>query len=163
MLLFALYLVLIVIGMREWRRSLPSAADAHGTCTASASRGLARRYVPGAARSRIERLGAGSSTRATAWLRDGRMLLPANARLPSGADLGVDRAWECRVLARRGAAGIAPRIERCEPRAACWWRAGWRAAPGRRTRRGAGRYLARMAELVRRIHALALAGHGAES
>ena len=28
MLLFALYLVLIVIGMREWRRSLPPAAHA---------------------------------------------------------------------------------------------------------------------------------------
>jgi thiamine kinase-like enzyme len=75
---------------------------------------IARSYVPGAGALSIERLGSGLVNESYRAVRAGRcysLRIPA----PQGEDLGLDRVWECRVLARAAAAGIAPVIERCEP------------------------------------------------
>jgi thiamine kinase-like enzyme len=75
---------------------------------------IARSYVPGAGALAIERLGSGLVNESYRVVRAGRsysLRIPA----PQGEDLGLDRVWECRVLARAAAAGIAPVIERCEP------------------------------------------------
>jgi len=75
---------------------------------------IACTYVPGAGALSIERLGSGLVNESYRVVRAGRhysLRIPA----PHGEDLGLDRVWECRVLARAAAAGIAPLIERCEP------------------------------------------------
>ena len=98
MLLFALYLVLIVIGMREWRRSFAP----RGPCRVASSRrdvAIARSRARRGRRSSIERLGSGLVNESYRVARDGRwysLRIPA----PRGAELGLDRGWECRVLAR---------------------------------------------------------------
>ena len=75
----------------------------------------ARRYVPGVGAVSIERLGRGLVNESHRVVRDGRTY---SLRMPAAesAAMGVDRDWECRVLALASAAGIAPLIERCEPR-----------------------------------------------
>jgi thiamine kinase len=73
---------------------------------------------------------------------------------PHGEGLGLDRAWECRVLDRAAAAGVAPPIERCEPREGILvarWVDG--ATLTRREVREAHN-LEAVAALMRRIHAL---------
>jgi thiamine kinase-like enzyme len=90
--------------------------------------------------------------------RDGRMY---SLRMPSerSAPIGVDREWECRVLAVASAAGIAPAIERCEPRLGVLV-ARWVDGPAlgaeeaRRPETGA-----RLTALARRVHALPLPDH----
>jgi thiamine kinase-like enzyme len=75
---------------------------------------VARSYVPGEGAVSIERLGSGLVNESYRVARAGRhysLRIP----LPRGEDLGLDRAWECRVLARAAAAGVAPVIERCDP------------------------------------------------
>src|SRR5579859_3448436 len=70
--------------------------------------------LPGEGPVTIERLGTGLVNQTYRVERAGRrysLRIPA----PNAEDLGVDRVWECRVLARAAASGIAPRIERCEP------------------------------------------------
>jgi thiamine kinase-like enzyme len=75
---------------------------------------IARFYVPGAGALSIERLGSGLVNESFRVVRAGRRY---SLRIPAlqAEDLGLDRAWECRVLARAAAAGVAPVIERCEP------------------------------------------------
>jgi len=75
---------------------------------------IARSYVPGSGALSIERLGSGLVNESYRVVRAGRCY---SLRIPSprGEDLGLDRVWECRVLALAAAAGIAPVIERCEP------------------------------------------------
>jgi len=81
-------------------------------------------------------------------------------RMPAAnaAPTGVDREWECRVLALASAAGIAPTIERCEPRLGVLvtqWEEG-RALSADEARRAG----VRVAELMRRVHALPLPVNG---
>ena len=76
---------------------------------------LALRYVPGEGAIVIEPLGAGLVNESYRVARGGRrysLRVPA----PHAAELGLDRGWECRVLERAAAAGIAPVVECCEPR-----------------------------------------------
>lgn len=72
----------------------------------------------------------------------------------AGSELGVERAWECAVRARAGAAGLAPTLRICEPQAgvlvADWvtgraWSTMEAAAPAN---------IDLMAQLLRRVHAL---------
>jgi thiamine kinase len=75
---------------------------------------LACKYLPGEGPVSLERLGAGlvnATYRATRAGRCYSLRVPA----PHGEGLGVDRDWECRVLARAAAADLAPPVERCEP------------------------------------------------
>ena len=78
------------------------------------SEAIARSYVPGEGAVSIERLGSGLVNESYRVARAGRRY-SLRIPLPAGEDLGLDRAWEYRVLARAAAAGIAPLIERCEP------------------------------------------------
>jgi thiamine kinase len=83
----------------------------------------------------------------------------AAARAATHVPIGVDRAWECRVLAVASAAGIAPAIERCEPRLGVLvarWEEGRALSAEEARRPGTG---ARVAELARRVHALAPPGN----
>ena len=75
---------------------------------------IARSYVPGEGAVSIECLGSGLVNESYRVARAGRRY-SLRIPLPAGEDLGLDRAWEYRVLARAAAAGIAPLIERCEP------------------------------------------------
>jgi thiamine kinase-like enzyme len=75
---------------------------------------VARTYVPGEGAVSIERLGSGLVNESYRAARAGRRY-SLRIPLPAAEDLGLDRAWECRVLARAAAAGIAPLVERCEP------------------------------------------------
>jgi len=115
----------------------------------------ARRYVPGTGPVAVERLCRGLVNESHRVLRDGRIYslrMPAPTHVP----IGVDREWECRVLALASAAGIAPVIECCEPRLGVLvarWEEGQalNAEEARRPDTGA-----RVADLARRVHALAL-------
>jgi thiamine kinase len=74
--------------------------------------------------------------------------------VPGAAALGVDRAWECRVLAAAHCAGLAPRIECCEPRQGILvarWAQGrqWTIAEA-----ALEENLTQMARLVRRVHGI---------
>jgi thiamine kinase-like enzyme len=78
------------------------------------------------------------------------------AHVAARAPIGVDREWECRVLAVASAAGIAPLIERCEPRLGVLvarWEEG-RALSAHEARRP--EMGAQVAQLARRVHALAV-------
>jgi thiamine kinase-like enzyme len=120
---------------------------------ASAAEQAAQRYVPGRGPVSIERLGAGLVNESYRALREGRVYalrIPA----PNPLQLGVDREWECRVLARASAAGIAPVIERCEPRhgvLVARWVEG-RSMDAQEARRPAATAL--LALLACRVHAL---------
>jgi thiamine kinase len=120
------------------------------------------RYVPGVGAVSVERLGRGLVNESHRVLRDGRLYSlrmpvapPAAAHVP----IGVDREWECRVLALASAAGIAPVIERCVPRLGVLvmrWQVGHALSADEARRPETG---ARVAELARRVHALALPGN----
>jgi thiamine kinase-like enzyme len=75
---------------------------------------IARSYVPGEGAVSIERTGWGLVNETYRVERMGQRY-SLRIALPAAVDLGLDRAWECRVLERATAAGIAPPIERCEP------------------------------------------------
>jgi thiamine kinase-like enzyme len=134
----------------------------------------ARRYVPGVGAVSVERLGRGLVNESHRVLRDGRLY---SLRMPAAepavthatahavthaaahVPIGVDREWECRVLAVASAAGIAPVIERCEPRLGVLvarWEEGHMltASEARRPEMGA-----RVAQLARRVHALTPPGN----
>jgi thiamine kinase len=118
----------------------------------------AQRYVPGDGPVAVERLGRGLVNETHRVLRDGRLY---SLRMPAAqpAPVGVDREWECRVLTVASAAGLAPVIERCEPRlgvlVARW--EGGRALDAEEARQPETG--ARVAELARRVHALVLPGN----
>lgn len=86
-------------------------------------RDVAHRLVPGREEPCISSLSDGALNGSFRVQRDGRayvLRLPARRRAPglrALAALGVDRAWECRVLRAASAAGIAPAVVACEPAA----------------------------------------------
>src|SRR5882672_6001719 len=114
---------------------------------------VAARHVPGEGKLDIHRLGNGLVNETYRVLRDGR----AYALRVAGTnfdDLGLDRAWEASVLERAVAADIAPVPEYCDPQRGILlarWVDGrsWSPVDVRRPSN-----IARMAELMRRIHAL---------
>ena len=75
---------------------------------------IARSYVPGDGAVSIERTGSGLVNESFRVARAGRRY-SLRIALPAQEDLGLDRAWEYRVLAQAAAAGLAPPIDRCEP------------------------------------------------
>lgn len=114
---------------------------------------LALENVPGEGAIQLERLGTGLVNESYRVRRDGRCY---SLRVPTArsAMLGVDREWECRVLALADAAGLAPGVERCDPRTGVLV---MRWVPGRiwtpeEVRHAHG--IRQIAELIRRIHAL---------
>jgi thiamine kinase len=114
---------------------------------------VAARHVPGAGKLAIHRLRNGLVNETYRVLRDGSVYaLRVAASNPYG--LGLDRAWEARVLERAVLAGLAPGLEYCDPQRGILisrWVDGclWTAADVR------GRAnIARMADVARRIHAL---------
>jgi len=75
---------------------------------------IALAHVPGPGALVSERLGRGLVNETYRVARAGQrysVRIPA----PHAEDLGLDRAWECRVLCAAAAAGLAPPIEHCEP------------------------------------------------
>ncbi|MDP9014784.1 MAG: phosphotransferase, partial [Pseudomonadota bacterium] len=73
---------------------------------------------------------------------------------PESRDSGFDREWECKVLGRAAAAGLAPAIEHCEPAAGVMvarWVSG-RAWTPREIQQP--EIIEAMAELLRKVHAL---------
>jgi len=111
------------------------------------------RHVPGEGKLDIHRLGNGLVNETYRVLRDGRAYALRVAATNS-YDLGLDRAWEARVLERAVAADLAPELTYNDPRRGILiarWVDGrlWSAADVRRQSN-----IARMAELMRRIHSL---------
>jgi thiamine kinase-like enzyme len=116
---------------------------------------VAARHVPGTGKLALHRLRNGLVNETYRVLRDGGVYaLRVAASNPHG--LGLDRAWEARVLERAVLAGLAPGVEYCDPQRGILisrWVDGrsWTAADVR------GRAnIARMADVARRIHALPL-------
>ena len=116
---------------------------------------VAARHVPGEGKVSIRQLSQGLVNETFRVLRDGR----AYALRVAGADrisLGLDRAWEARVLERAVPAGLAPVLEYCDPQRGILisrWVEGrpWDPADAREPSN-----IARIGELVRRIQALPL-------
>jgi thiamine kinase len=111
------------------------------------------RHVPGEGKLDIHPLGNGLVNETYRVLRDGSAYAVRVAATHS-YDLGLDRAWEARVLERAAAADLAPVLEYCDPQRGILiarWVDGrlWSPADVRRQSN-----IARMAELMRRIHAL---------
>src|SRR5260370_15932421 len=117
--------------------------------------GVASRHVPGKGKLDIHRLSDGLVNETYRVLRDGRAYaLRVSATNSRG--LGLDRAWEARVLERAVAADLAPELTYCDPQRGILiarWVDGrlWSPADVRRQSN-----IARVAELLRRIHALAV-------
>jgi aminoglycoside phosphotransferase (APT) family kinase protein len=110
-------------------------------------------HVPGKGTLEIQRLSTGLVNETYRVLRDGsaHALRVAAA---SSRDLGLDRAWEARVLKSAGAADLAPALEYCDPQRGILiarWIDGrsWSPADVRLQSN-----IRRMAEFMRRIHAL---------
>ena len=80
-------------------------------------REIAERYVPGSGALAIQRLGSGLVNDSYRVARGDR-LYSLRVPTPCAAELGIDREWECRVLGRAEAAGLAPtrRMLRAAPR-----------------------------------------------
>ena len=113
------------------------------------------RHVPGQGKLDIRRLGHGLVNETYRVLRDGRAYALRAAAMNS-SDLGLDRVWEARVLECAVAADLAPEITYCDPQRGILiarWVDGrlWSPADVRRQSN-----IARVAELMRRIHALAV-------
>jgi thiamine kinase len=116
---------------------------------------LAERYVPGSGPVQIDPLGSGLVNRSFRVSREGRAF-SLRIAAPRASELGLDRAWECRVLRCAAGAGLAPPVERCEPRAgvlvAHWVEGGsWTLDQA-----GSPATLAALALLARRVHELPL-------
>ena len=113
---------------------------------------LCRAIVPGAGSVAVEPLGAGLLSETYRVERSGAKytLKVAAAHRP---DLGMDLAWEARLLERAAAAGLAPAVAYCDP-ASTVLLAQW--APGRPWSQDAQdpANLRRIAALLRRVHAL---------
>ena len=114
---------------------------------------VAARHVPGQGSLAIRCLAKGLVNETYRVQRDGgTYALRVAAANPF--DFGVDRAWEARVLERAFRAGLAPVLEYCDPQRGILilrWADGraWTPAEVRRESN-----ISRMAELLRRIHAL---------
>jgi thiamine kinase len=113
----------------------------------------AERHVPGAGAPLIALLSHGVVNDTYRVRRSGveyAMRVPASA--PS--DPKLDRTWEARVLESAAAAGLAPRVEYCDPQGGVLisrWVVGRQWSPAEARRRSG---ILRMAGLLRRIHAL---------
>lgn len=114
---------------------------------------IAARHVPGSDAPAVQRLAAGLVNDSYRVERDGRLY---SLRVPAGqaAGFGIDREWECRILAGAQAAGLAPIVECCEPRdgiLVARWVDGdtWTGAQAAQAQN-----IETAAHLVRRIHAL---------
>jgi thiamine kinase len=115
---------------------------------------LADRHVPGAGALDILPLSHGVVNDTYQVRRDGSvyaMRVAVSGRL---RDLGLDRAWEARVLEHAAAAHLAPPVQYCDPKLGILisrWVEGrqWHPAD---VRCSSG--ISRMAEFLRRIHAL---------
>jgi thiamine kinase len=114
---------------------------------------FAERHVPGAGPVDVQRSGGGLVNETYRVLRDGATyamrVVAANPY-----DLGVDRDWEAQVLKAACAADLAPAVQHFDARRGILitrWEAGqsWSEAAVRRPTN-----IRRMAELMRRIHAL---------
>jgi thiamine kinase-like enzyme len=111
------------------------------------------RHVPGEGKIEIHRLSTGLVNETYRVLRDGRAYA-LRVTATNSYDLGLDRAWEARVLERAAAADLAPVPEYYDPEHGMLiarWVEGrsWSPSDVRRQSN-----IARMAELMRRIHAL---------
>ncbi|HXC07341.1 MAG TPA: choline/ethanolamine kinase family protein [Steroidobacteraceae bacterium] len=114
---------------------------------------LAVRHVPGGGPPIIHRLGKGLINETYRVVRDGESFaLRVAAANPH--HLGVDREWEGRLLGAAVAADLAPAIVYCDPRHGILVTRWVEAVPWSpsEVRRGPG--IERIAELLRRIHAL---------
>jgi thiamine kinase-like enzyme len=116
---------------------------------------IAERYVPGSGALAIQRLGSGLVNDSYRVARGEQLYA---LRVPTGyaAEFGIDRGWECRVLGHAEAAGLAPAVECCEPRhgiLVARWVVGGTWTPAQVQHAG---NIEVMAQLVRRIHALAV-------
>jgi thiamine kinase-like enzyme len=115
---------------------------------------LAQRHVPGEGEPHLQLLGSGLANETYRVLRGGSayaLRVAANPR-----SLGVDRQWEARVLENAAAAALAPPLVYCDPILGILisrWVEGrqWNAEDVRRPLN-----VGRMADLIRRVHALAL-------
>ena len=115
----------------------------------------AREHVPGVGPVAIEAIAGGEVNETFRVEREGRAYSLRVGR-PAAAELELDRAFECRVLAVAATAGIAPPVKRCEPERRILvldWQAGRRWSP---TEARTPANLARIGELVRRVQALAV-------
>jgi thiamine kinase len=75
---------------------------------------IALRWVPGEGPVDIHSLASGLVNESCRAARAGR-LFSVRVATSDSRDLGLDREWECKVLSRAGAAGLAPAVEYCEP------------------------------------------------
>jgi thiamine kinase-like enzyme len=116
---------------------------------------VAARHVPGTGNLEIQPSGKGLINETYRVLRDGgAFALRVAAATPY--DLGVDRAWEARVLECARSADLAPVLEYCDPQRGILivrWVDGrsWSPVDVRRNSS-----LSRMAQLLRRVHALTM-------
>ena len=116
-------------------------------------RGVAALHVPGTGGLEIHRLGAGLVNETYRVLRAGSAYALRLA-VSNRDDLGLDRAWEKRVLERAISADLAPALEYCDPQRGILitrWIDGrlWTWTDAREPRN-----ISRMASFMRRIHAL---------
>lgn len=123
--------------------------------TAARIERLAERYVPGCGAVRIDTLGSGLTNLSYRVRRDGRSF-SLRIAAPRAAELGLDRAWECRVLRCAAGASLAPAMERCEPWAGVlvmrWAEGSSWSIEEASSRENMGK----VAELVRRVQGLPL-------
>jgi aminoglycoside phosphotransferase (APT) family kinase protein len=117
---------------------------------------LARRHVPGEGTPAIRRLGAGLVNDSYEVSRDGRRYVLRVATAES-RDFGLERRWECRVLAACAAVtDLAPIVECCLPEhgiLVARWISGRCWGPAEASTPAA---IEQMAQLLRRVHAVAL-------
>jgi thiamine kinase-like enzyme len=114
---------------------------------------LAMRHVPGRGKPDIHRLSQGLVNETYRVLRDGSAYA-LRVAVANGADLGLDRVWEARVLELAVAANLTPALAYCDPQRGILiarWVDGrsWSPADVRLPAN-----ISRMAEFARRIHAL---------
>jgi thiamine kinase-like enzyme len=119
---------------------------------------VAARYVPGEGTPELHRVGAGLVNEIYRVRRAGRSFA-LRATVANPYDLGVDREWEARVLEIAVEADLAPAVVYGDPQRGLLisdWVPGrtWSSAELRQPAN-----MARMAELLRRIHALPLPEH----
>src|SRR3977135_3569619 len=110
-------------------------------------------HVPGRGALEIQRLSDGLVNETYRVLRDGNVYA-VRVAVANSYDLGLDRAWEARVLERAVAADLAPELTYCDPQRGilvAHWVDGrlWSPTDVRRQSN-----ISRMAELLRRLHAL---------
>ncbi len=111
------------------------------------------RWVPGEGPVSIHVSASGLVNESCRVARAGR-LYALRVATTGSQELGLDREWECKVLARAAAAGVAPAIQCCEPAegvlVADWVPSrAWTAAQIRQSDN-----IHAMAQLLRRVHAL---------